>query len=66
MTEILDAVEVGKRLKIPAKNDDELTRKVYQLTRKRAPRPLPHFKVGRLVRFCWPRIEQWMEDGYDR
>jgi hypothetical protein len=36
--EILDAVEVGRRLKIPAKTDTEMTRKVYELTRKRGSR----------------------------
>jgi hypothetical protein len=61
--EILDPIEVGKRLKIPAKNDSEMTSKVYELTRKRAARPLPSFKVGKLIRFCWTRVEEWIIEG---
>jgi hypothetical protein len=61
--DILDPLEVGKRLKIPAKTEDEMTRKVYELTRKRAARPLPSFKVGKLIRFRWTEIERWINDG---
>ena len=61
--EILDPVEVGIRLKIPAKSDKEMRKKVYELTRKRAARPLPSFKVGKLIRFCWQDIEAWISNG---
>ena len=61
--EILDPIEVGKRLKIPAKNDEDITRRVYELTRSRSARPIPSFKVGKLIRFCWTRVEKWVIDG---
>jgi hypothetical protein len=61
--DILDPVDVGKRLKIPARTNHELTRKVYELTRKRASRPLPCFTVGKLIRFRWSDIERWIDEG---
>jgi len=42
--EVLTPVEVGRRLKLPAKNDEELTQKVYELTRRLAARTLPFIR----------------------
>ena len=61
--EVLTPVEVGKRLKLPAANDEELTQKVYELTRRRAARPLPSIRVGKLIRFYWSAVDQWLRDG---
>ncbi len=61
--EVLTPVEVGRRLKLPAKNDEELTRKVYELTRRRAARPLPSIRVGKLIRFYWSEVDRWLREG---
>lgn len=61
--EVLTPVEVGRRLKLPAENDEELTKKVYELTRRRAARPLPSIKVGKLIRFYWSTVDQWLREG---
>jgi hypothetical protein len=61
--EVLTPVEVGRRLKLPASNDDELTQKVYELTRRRAARPLPSIKVGKLIRFYWSEVDRWLREG---
>jgi excisionase family DNA binding protein len=38
-------------------------RRVYRLVEERDPsRRLPHIKVGRHVRFKWPRVEAWLEE----
>ena len=61
--EVLTPVEVGRRLKLPAHNDEELTQKVYELTRRRAARPLPSIKVGKLIRFYWSEVDRWLREG---
>jgi len=61
--EVLTPVEVGRRLKLPAENDEELTQKVYELTRRRAARPLPSIRVGKLIRFYWSEVDRWLREG---
>jgi hypothetical protein len=61
--EVLTPVELGRLLKLPAKNDEELTQKVYELTRRRATRPLPSVKVGKLIRFYWSDVDRWLREG---
>jgi hypothetical protein len=61
--EVLTPVELGRLLKLPAKNDEELTQKVYELTRRRAARPLPSVKVGKLIRFYWSDVDRWLREG---
>jgi hypothetical protein len=61
--EVLTPVELGKLLKLPAENDEELTQQVYELTRRRAARPLPFLKGGKLIRFYWSDVHRWLRVG---
>jgi len=35
---------------------------VFEMTRKRQRNPIPHYKVGKYLRFHWPDVCAWMED----
>ena len=35
---------------------------VYERTSPRCPNPLPHFKLGKFVRFRLEEVEQWLAD----
>jgi len=34
---------------------------VSEMTRKRARNPIPHYKIGRYIRFVWPDVSEWLE-----
>lgn len=34
---------------------------VRQKTRSRCPNPLPHYKIGRYIRFNWRAVAAWLE-----
>jgi hypothetical protein len=61
--DVLTPVELGLLLKLSAKNDKEMARRVYELCRRRAVRPLPSFKIGRCVRFDRAAVARWIADG---
>jgi excisionase family DNA binding protein len=33
---------------------------VYNALRQRGPHPLPHFKMGRYLRFSWHAVSAWL------
>ena len=35
---------------------------VFEMTRKRQRNPIPHYKVGRYLRFHWPDVCAWLEE----
>jgi excisionase family DNA binding protein len=53
---ILTIEDVAQRLRIEP-------RTVYELTRKRAKRPLPVLRVGKFLRFRWSHIEKWLDES---
>ncbi len=56
--ELLDIAAVAKRLGIPKGT-------VYELTRHRSRihgDPLPHFKVGRRLKFNWSKVVGWLDE----
>ena len=34
---------------------------VFEMTRKRQRNPIPHYKIGRYLRFNWNEVCQWLE-----
>jgi excisionase family DNA binding protein len=55
-TDILTPEELAERLKT--------TRSfVFEMTRKRQRNPIPHYKVGKYLRFHWPAVCEWMEQA---
>jgi hypothetical protein len=52
--EVIEAVEIAKRWKVP-------TSWVRSQCRSRVEDPIPHARVGRYVRFCWgsPALAAW-------
>jgi excisionase family DNA binding protein len=34
---------------------------VRQKTRSRCPNPLPHYKIGRYLRFDWSAVSAWLQ-----
>jgi len=34
---------------------------VYEKLRQRGPIPLPHFKMGRYLRFSWAAVSTWLQ-----
>ncbi len=53
---ILTIEDVAQRLRIEP-------RTVYELTRRRARRPLPVLRVGKFLRFRWSHIEKWLDES---
>jgi excisionase family DNA binding protein len=51
---ILTIEDIATRLKF--KN----TSTVYELTRKRNRRPMPAMRAGKVLRFYWSEVEQWL------
>lgn len=35
---------------------------VSAMTRKRQRNPIPHYKVGRYIRFSWKDVSEWLEE----
>jgi len=53
---ILTKEDVAQRLRVEP-------RTVYELTRRRAKRPLPVLRVGKYLRFKWSLIEKWLDES---
>jgi len=53
--EVLTSDELAKRLRVPSTW-------IRQQVRSRAIDPIPHFKLGRYVRFSWgsPELTEWL------
>jgi excisionase family DNA binding protein len=54
--ELLTIDELAARLKVQRQT-------IYSLTRNRAkidPHPIPHFKIGRVLRFRWSAVAEWL------
>jgi hypothetical protein len=65
----LDEIRLFKEL--PALTLDQIARvlqkpikHVYEISRKRANRPLPVVRVGKSLYSTYPKIEQWIADGF--
>jgi excisionase family DNA binding protein len=52
-TEILTLDELALRLKVSR-------RWVYEKSRHRCQNPLPAFRPGRVLRFYWPDVSDWL------
>jgi len=51
--DILTPEEVAARLKVPPSW-------VYEKTRARCRNPMPCLRLGRYIRFAWPKIIEWL------
>jgi hypothetical protein len=38
---------------------------IYEMSRKRARRPLPVFRNGRELGSTWARLQRWIEEGFN-
>jgi excisionase family DNA binding protein len=54
-TDILTPEELAERMKTSRAW-------VFEMTRKRQRNPIPHYKVGRYLRFHWPDVCAWLEE----
>ena len=52
--ELLTVSDVARLLKVPVSW-------VYERTRRRGIEQLPHFKLGKYVRFDLPRVQEWLK-----
>jgi hypothetical protein len=52
--DILTPRELSKRLKVSEAW-------IFSKTRSRCRNPLPAMRVGRVLRFSWPRVSDWLE-----
>jgi excisionase family DNA binding protein len=52
--ELLTVSEVAAALKVPVSW-------VYERTRRSGTDQIPHFKLGKYLRFRWPAVRQWLE-----
>jgi len=50
---ILTPEELADRLKVPRTW-------VFEKTRSRCQNPIPHFRIGRYIRFDWTRVVEWL------
>ena len=55
MNQLLKPQELANLLGVP-------TSFIYDRTRQNAPDPIPHFKVGKYVRFDLATVEEWLAD----
>jgi hypothetical protein len=59
-TDLLTPAELAERLKVP-------TSWVFEQTRQRAKvrnaNPLPCIRLGKYLRFSWPKVCEWMGEG---
>jgi hypothetical protein len=67
----LSLAEIALFKELPALTLEQIARvlqkpikHVYEISRKRANRPLPVLKVGKHLYSTWPKIEQWIADGF--
>jgi hypothetical protein len=56
---VMDPAQVFKKEEIAARLKVR-PRVIYQLTRTRIQDRIPHFKVGRQLRFYWPDVSAWL------
>jgi len=52
--QLLSPAQLADRLGVPVSW-------VYARTMRRSEGGLPHAKLGRYVRFSWPKVERWIE-----
>ena len=52
--ELLTVSEVAGALKVPVSW-------VYERTRRSGSDQIPHFKLGKYLRFRWPAVREWLE-----
>jgi len=52
--DLLTPEELAKRLKVGPSY-------VYNALRERGPHSLPHFKMGRYLRFSWVAVSAWLQ-----
>ena len=72
-TEPLTAEEIALYKQLPALTLEQVGRilqkrtveQVYEMTRRRASRPLPVFKSGKELRSTWTKIQQWIDEGFE-
>ena len=69
----LTSDEVAQYKLLPALNLEQIARmlqkstpQVHEMSRKRALRPLPVFKSGRQIFSTWARIQQWIDEGFEK
>ena len=53
--ELLTVSEVAAALKVPVSW-------VYERTRRSGTEQIPHFKLGKYLRFRWSTIQEWLEN----
>lgn len=53
-TDILTPDELAERLKTSKSW-------VFEMTRQRQRNPIPHYKIGRYLRFNWQEVRGWLE-----
>jgi hypothetical protein len=65
--------EINQYKLLPALNLEQIARmlqkttpQVHEMSRKRALRPLPVFKSGRQIFSTWTRIQQWIDEGFEK
>ena len=65
--------EINQYKLLPALNLDQIARmlqksnaQIHEMSRKRALRPLPVFKSGRQIFSTWARIQQWINEGFEK
>ena len=54
-TELLTVQETAKLLKVPVSW-------VYERTRRAGCDQIPHFKLGKYLRFHWSAVQKWLEN----
>ncbi len=72
-TEPLTSEEIGLYKQLPALTLEQIGRilqkrtveQVYEMTRRRASRPLPVFRSGKELRSSWTKIQQWIDEGFE-
>ena len=55
---ILTPEELADRLKVPRSW-------IFEKTRSRCQNPIPHFRIGRYIRFDWTRVVEWLATTED-
>jgi excisionase family DNA binding protein len=55
MAELIDVKELARRWGVPASF-------IYDRTCKNGPEKLPHYKIGKYVRFDFPKVQAWLAE----
>lgn len=53
--QLLTVAEIASTLRVPASW-------VYERTRRSGGDQIPHFKLGKYLRFHWPAVQKWLEN----